>query len=49
MACLAEKVAAITTAHQLQDGIEYDIYTINRHIPRGGAIEHLCGIDQSYP
>jgi len=42
---LAAKVAAITTADQLQDGIEYDIFTINKHIPRGSAIEHICGVD----
>jgi hypothetical protein len=35
-----ELVAAATTAHLLPDG-EHDIVTINRHIPRGGAIEWL--------
>jgi hypothetical protein len=33
-------VAAATTADQLADG-EHDVATINRHIPRGGAIEWL--------
>jgi hypothetical protein len=42
---LAAKVAAITKADQLKDDVEYDIITINRHIPRGSAIEHLCGVD----
>lgn len=42
---LAAKVAAITTADQLEDGVGYDIFTINKHIPRGSAIEHLCGLD----
>jgi hypothetical protein len=43
---LAEVVASMTTADQLEDGVEYPIITINEHIPRGGAIEHLCGISQ---
>lgn len=34
-------VAAATTADQLEDGVEYPSWTINRHIPRGGAIEFL--------
>lgn len=42
---LAAKVAAITTADQLEDGVLYDIATINKHIPRGSAIEHICGVD----
>lgn len=42
---LAAKVAAITTADLLEDGVPYDIATINIHIPRGQAIEHLCGLD----
>lgn len=42
---LKEKVAALTTADQLQDDVEYDIVTINKHIPRGAAIEHICGVD----
>jgi hypothetical protein len=33
-------VASATTAHMLPDGA-HDIVTINRHIPRGGAIEWL--------
>lgn len=33
-------VAAATTADALPDG-EHDMVTINRHIPRGGAIEAL--------
>jgi hypothetical protein len=43
---LAEVVAGMTTADQLEDGVEYPIITINQHIPRGGSIEHLCGISQ---
>lgn len=42
---LAAKVAAITTADQLKDDVDYDIITINKHIPRGSAIEHICGVD----
>lgn len=42
---LAEAVAAITTADRLQDGIEYPTQVINFHIPRGGRIEALCGVD----
>lgn len=45
---IAEKVAAITTADALADGVEYDVQTINRHIPRGGAIEELAGIRSDY-
>jgi hypothetical protein len=37
------KVAAATTADKLDDGVEYDIVTINRHIPRGAAIEYMFG------
>ena len=33
-------VAAATTADALPDG-EHDVVVINRHIPRGGAIEAL--------
>lgn len=33
-------VAAATTADALEDG-EHDVITINRHIPRGAAIEWL--------
>ena len=43
---LAEVVAKMTTADQLEDGVQYDVITINEHIPRGGVIEHLCGISQ---
>lgn len=42
---LAEKVAAITTADKLEDGVEYDIITINKHIPRGGAFERIMCFD----
>ena len=42
---LAEAVAAITRADQLLDDVEYSILVINQHIPRGSAIEHLCGVD----
>ena len=31
-------IAAITTAHELKDGLEYDIVTINVHIPH--AVVH---------
>ena len=41
---LAAKVAALTTADALQDGVEYPVTVINQHIPRGGDIEHICGI-----
>jgi hypothetical protein len=41
---LAEQVAAKTTADALQDGVEYPVHIINEHIPRGGDIEHLCGL-----
>lgn len=34
-------VAAATSADALQDGVEYPSWEINRHIPRGGAIESL--------
>ena len=40
---LADKVAAITTADKLEDDVAYDTDTINEHIPRGSAIEHICG------
>lgn len=42
---LAASVAAKTTAEKLEDGIEYPIHVINKHIPRGGAIEALIGLD----
>lgn len=38
---VADLVAAATTADALKDGVEYDMVTINRHIPRGSAIEAL--------
>jgi len=41
---LAEKVAAMTTADALEDDVEYPVHVINEHIPRGGDIEHLCGL-----
>jgi hypothetical protein len=41
---LAERVAAATTADQLEDGIQYDVVTINQHIPRGADIERMAGI-----
>lgn len=37
---VADLVAAATTADALPDG-EHDVVVINRHIPRGGAIEAL--------
>jgi hypothetical protein len=41
---IGARVAARTTAGALEDGVEYDVVTINRHIPRGAVIERLCGI-----
>jgi hypothetical protein len=46
---LAKKVAAQTTADQLQDGQAYDVRTIDKHIPRGWDIEQIvesahCGM-----
>jgi hypothetical protein len=38
---LAEKVAAITRADALEDGVEYSVHIINEHIPRGGDIEQI--------
>ena len=43
---LAAAVAAKTTAGALEDGKEYPVRVINEHIPRGGDIEYLCGIEQ---
>ena len=37
---VADLVAAATTADHLADGLHY-VVVINRHIPRGGAIEAL--------
>jgi len=42
---VAEIVAKATTAHALKAGVEYEVAIINRHIPRGGAIEDLLGVD----
>ncbi|MBS1061418.1 hypothetical protein [Gluconobacter sp. Dm-44] len=36
-----QAVADATTADELADDVGYDVVTINRHIPRGGAIEAL--------
>jgi hypothetical protein len=44
---LAEKVASLTTADALQGGVAYPVRIINEHIPRGGDIEHICGLSQS--
>lgn len=44
---LREKVRSMTTAHVLQWGKQYPTTTINKHVPRGGAIEALLGIDGS--
>lgn len=38
---IADRVRAHTTAECLADGVEYPVAHINRHIPRGGAIERL--------
>lgn len=43
---LAEVVASMTTADQLEDNVQYPVTIINEHIPRGGSIEYLCGIEQ---
>lgn len=40
---LAKLITNATTADALEDGVEYDIITINKHIPRGAAIEYLLG------
>lgn len=44
---VAELVAAATRADELPDG-EHDVVTINRYIPRGGAIEFLIPEKQAY-
>ncbi|MFT9324064.1 MAG: hypothetical protein ABF537_07930 [Acetobacter sp.] len=36
-----QAVADATTADALTEGVEYDMQTVNRHIPRGAAIEAL--------
>jgi hypothetical protein len=41
---LAEVVAAITTADQLEDGVYYPIQEINERIPRGADIEKLLNL-----
>lgn len=39
---ITAKITAMTTADKLEPDTLYDIVVINRHIPRGGAIErHL--------
>lgn len=38
---LAAAVAAATRADLLPDGVEIDVVEVNRHIPRGGAIEWM--------
>jgi hypothetical protein len=38
---LAEAVAAATSAEKLPDDVEIDVVVVNRHIPRGGAIEWM--------
>lgn len=43
---LAAQVAAMTTADALEDGVEYPVHVVNKHVPRGGDIEALCGISQ---
>jgi hypothetical protein len=40
---LADKLASMTTAEVLEDGRLYPVIEINKHIPRGGDIEHLLG------
>lgn len=42
---LPEQVAAITTAHLLEPGVEYPVDITHQHIPCGAAIEALCGLD----
>ena len=41
---ITAKIKAMTTADQLEPDTLYDIVVINRHIPRGGAIEALLGL-----
>jgi hypothetical protein len=43
---LAERIATMTTADMLEDGVEYPVHVINKHVPRGADIEYLCGIVQ---
>ena len=42
---LAGRVAALTTAHKLEDDVAYDTDTINEHIPRGRVIEQICSTE----
>jgi hypothetical protein len=42
-------VAAATTADALEDGVEYDVVIINRHIPRGGFIRGPDGSPATQP
>jgi hypothetical protein len=42
---LAARVAAVTTADQLEDGKQYPVSVINQHIPRGADIERMAGIE----
>lgn len=43
---LAERVAAQTTADELEPGKPYPVHVINDHIPRGASIEFLLGMSQ---
>ena len=45
---LAELVASMTTADALENGKQYPVSVINEHIPRGGDIEHICGLSQNF-
>lgn len=38
-------VNGMTTADQLTPGVMYPTTEINKHVPRGGSIEFLCGVD----
>jgi hypothetical protein len=40
----AERVAEATNADALEDGVEYPVQEINRHIPRGGKLEYMAGL-----
>jgi hypothetical protein len=44
---VAALVAAATNVSGLEMDKEYDVATLNRHIPRGGKIEDLLGVDFS--
>lgn len=41
---ITAKIKAMTTADQLKPDTLYDMVIINRHIPRGGAIESALNI-----